>query len=98
MRGGTALAGALAALFVAAAAPAAAEPISFEGTVPAVQIAAQLAAQLPPVADRTRSIANTPPGNNGYMDAASFAKSQASGDCNDQNPHFCDWEECYRDY
>jgi hypothetical protein len=48
---------------------AAAQPISFEGTVPAAQIAAQLAAQLPPVVDRTRSIANTPPGRSGYMDA-----------------------------
>ena len=73
-------------------------PISFSGTVPATQIAAELAAQSPRVVDRTRSVDNTPPGNSGYMDAASFGKAQVTGNCNDENPHFCDWERSYREF
>ena len=73
-------------------------PISFSGAVPASQIAGQLAAQLPRVVDRTTSVDNTPPGNSGYMDATSYAKGQATGNCQDENPHFCDWEKSYRDF
>jgi acyl-homoserine lactone acylase PvdQ len=74
------------------------QPISFEGDVPASQIASELAAQTPAVTDQTVSVDNTPPGNSGYMDSSSFAKAQATGNCADQNPHACDWEDSYRDY
>ena len=93
-----AAAAALATVVTATSAQAGDQPISFQGTVPASQIATELAKQVTPIRDQAGGLVNTPPGNSGYIDPGSFARAQASGACADQNPHFCDWEQSYREY
>src|SRR5438093_1685630 len=67
------------------------------GALLTLSVAAPMGAQSAGI-DRTTSVAQSPPGNSGYIDDSSFSQAQMTGDCHDLGPHICDWLTGYRDF